>query len=133
MLFVCHYIVKIHRTTYLHYSIYPPQVVFSHVQIEMSLRALHYKEKVKEYSFVAFTIKYINCHFRLWRGSAPVKNFGGLEQYDWLQNGFFIGQDLVHYGQDFYGEELQPWMKQMTWLSTCQHAKGCKHGKVDIS
>jgi hypothetical protein len=47
--------------------------------------------------------------FRLrWR-STQTKNFRGMKQH-WLENGFFIGQGL-HYNQDFFGEELQAWMR----------------------
>ena len=55
----------------------------------------------------------------MWR-SALVKNFKGMEQYDWLRNGFFTG-GCLHYAQDFYGGGLQAWMKK--WhgcLSTWQ-------------
>ena len=41
-------------------------------------------------------------------------------QYDWLQYGFFTGRGL-HYNQDFYGGELQAWIKKLTWLPTWQH------------
>ena len=33
--------------------------------------------------------------------NALVKNFRGMEQYDWLRNGFFIGKSLYN-GQDFF-------------------------------
>ena len=43
-----------------------------------------------------------------------------MEQYDWLQDGCFIGRGL-HYGQNFYGEDLQPWIEE--W-------PGCQHGNI---
>ena len=60
------------------------------------------------------------CQFRLrWR-SALVKNSRGMEQYDWLRNGFFTKHGL-HNHQDFSGGRLQAWMEEMTWLPTWQH------------
>ena len=47
---------------------------------------------------------------RLLRRRAPIKDFRGLEQYDWLRNEFFIGWG-VHFSQDFSDEELQACMK----------------------
>lgn len=49
----------------------------------------------------------IKCQLR----SALVKNFRGMEQCEWLQNGFFTNQDLK-YGRDFSGGELQAWMEK---------------------
>jgi hypothetical protein len=46
--------------------------------------------------------------------------FRGMEQYDWLQNRLFIGRGLC-YGQDFFNEELQAWMKE---------GHGCQHGNT---
>ena len=55
--------------------------------------------------------------FRLQWRSTPLKNFEGMEHYDWLQNGCFIGQGL-HCGQDYSSGEPQAWMKK--WYK-CQH------------
>lgn len=60
----------------------------------------------------------IEGQFKLRRRSAPVEDFRGMEQYDWLWNGFFTGQGF-HYGQDFSSGELQAWKKR-------QH--GYQHG-----
>jgi hypothetical protein len=50
----------------------------------------------------------------------PIKNSRGMEQYDWLRNGFFSSHGL-QYGQDFSGEELQARRKKMTCLPMWQH------------
>ena len=50
-------------------------------------------------------LREVKGRFRLQWRSAHVKNFRGMEQYDWLRNGFFIDPGL-HYGQDFSGGEL---------------------------
>ena len=113
-------IIKTHRTTCLQYFYTFSPSRFSYIRIETSLRALHYKEKVKAYSYVMLMIQYIKCHFRLRWGSALVKNFRGMEQYNWLQNGYFIGRGL-HYNLDSFGGELQAWMKK--W-------DGCQHGNT---
>ena len=49
---------------------------------------------------------YNKGQFRLWWRSAPFGNFQGMEQYDWLQNEFFIGRGF-HQGHDFSSGELQ--------------------------
>ena len=55
---------------------------------------------------------------RLWRRSALVKKFWGMNQYDWLRNGFFTGWDL-HYSQEFLVEDFsygwQKWHGWPTW------------------
>ena len=75
------------------------------------------KERKKKPLILVYLTK---GRFRLRWWSATIKNLRGREQYDWLQNGFFIARCL-HYNQDFYGGELQAWMKKMTWLPTWQY------------
>ena len=80
-----------------------------------SVESKHQTPKNCEFKLSTQALKYVlqrGLHgwFRLQWRSAPIKIFRGMEQYDWLQSGLFIGQGL-HYGQDFSGGELQAWME----------------------